>query len=263
MMIVEFAAGVLTGSLMLLSDAIHMLSHASALGVSVLALLLGQRKTGDDLPFGLFRVEILAALLNGIGLAGFSVWIVYEAVMRLLHPVAVLGPTLTAVACIGLVVNLITAVILSKAGLEDVNTKSAFLHMLADTFSSLVIVAGGIILSLTGWSMIDPLLSILVAGIVAKWSWGLLQEASLIFLERKPNHLNWHGIQQSLLREFPQVKNVHDSHIWEITSQFTCLSAHIVLEDMKLSEAHRIRAQVADYLAQHYSFGHVVVQLEC
>jgi len=263
MMVVEFVAGSLTGSLMLVSDAIHMLSHATALGISFLAILLAQRGTGDELPFGLYRVEILAALLNGIGLAGFSLWIIYEGILRILHPVAILGPAMTAVACVGLAVNLATAVILRRSGLEDLNTKSAFLHMLADTFSSVAIVVGGIIISLTDWALVDPLLSLVVAGVVVKWSWDLLRDSTLVLLERKPDHLNWQDVQEKLVQEFPEIKNMHDPHVWEITSQLTCLSAHMVLDDVKLSEAHRIRARVADYLRYQFGIGHIVIQLEC
>lgn len=263
MMIVEFAAGWLTGSLMLISDAIHMLSHAGALGISFFAILLAHRTTNDELPFGLYRIEILAALLNGLGLAGFSFWIMYESILRILHPVAILGPAMTAVAVVGLAVNLVTAVILRRSGLEDLNTKSAFFHMLADTFSSIAIVGGGVILSLTNWTLIDPVLSVIVAGVVVKWSWDLLRVSTLILLERKPDHLNWQDLRAKLQHEFAEIKNVHDFHVWEITSQLTCLSAHIVLEDMKLSEAHRLQTQIAEYLRRQFRIGHVVLQLEC
>ncbi len=263
MMIVEFVAGWMTGSLMLMSDAIHMLSHATALGISFFAVVLAQRTTSDELPFGLYRIEILAALLNGVGLAGFSLWIVYEGILRLLHPVAISGPTMTVVALIGLAVNLATAVILRQSGVEDLNTKSAFFHMLADTFSSVAIVVGGIVLSLTHWTVIDPLLSLLVAGVVVKWSWGLLRDSTLVLLERTPPHLNWHLLREQLMRNFPEVKNIHDPHIWEITSQLTCLSAHLVLDDVQLSEAHRLQVRIAEYLRHQFGIGHVVLQVEC
>ena len=233
------------------------------LGISFLAIRLAQRGASDELSFGLYRVEILAAFLNGIGLAGFSLWIMYEGVLRMLHPVAILGPAMTAVAFIGLVVNLATAVILRRAGLEDLNTKSAFLHMLADTFSSVAIIVGSIILSLTNWIIIDPLLSLVVAGVVVKWSWELLRDSILVLLERKPDHLNWREVQEKLRQEFAEIKNIHDSHIWEITSQLTCLSVHIVLEDMQLSEAHRLQTRIAEYLKRQFGIGHVVLQLEC
>ena len=263
MMVVEFVAGLLTGSLMLVSDAIHMLSHAMALGVSLLAIIIAQRETGDELPFGLYRVEILAALLNGIGLAGFSIWIVYEGILRILVPIPILGPTMTVVALVGLAVNLATAVILIKSGLEDLNTKSAFLHMLADTFSSVAIVLGGITISFTDWVIVDPILSMVVAVLVAKWSWSLLRDSTLILLERKPDHLNLKDMQERLMQEFPEIKNVHDPHLWEITSQFVCLSAHIVVEDMKLSETNGIRSKVTEQLLRQFGIRHVVLQLEC
>lgn len=263
MMVVEFVAGLLTGSLMLISDAIHMLSHASALGISLLAVVLAQKKVGEHFPFGLYRVEILAALFNGIGLAGFSLWIIYEGIVRILHPVAVLGPELTAVALVGLAVNLTTAVILRRAGLEDLNTKSAFLHMLADTFSSVAIVIGGIIIVLTDWFIVDPILSMIVAILVARWSWGLLKDSVLILLERKPDSMDLALIQNGIKQEFPQVRDVHDIHVWEITSQFVCLTMHVVFDDVKLKEANNVRSQLADYLHQQFAIGHCVIQIEC
>lgn len=263
MMVVEFVAGYITGSLMLVSDAIHMLSHATALGVSLLAVVLAQKKTSEHLPFGLYRVEILAAFINGIGLAGFSVWIVYEGVLRILNPVTILGPELTAVALIGLVVNLTTAFILQKSGLEDLNTKSAFLHMLADTFSSVAIVIGGIIISFTNWIIVDPILSMFVALLVARWSWSLLRDSVLILLERKPDNVNIAKIQTELKKEFPPIKDIHDLHIWEITSQFVCLSAHIVFDDMKLSETQNIRLNIIEHLENHFGIAHAVLQIEC
>ena len=263
MMVVEFVAGWVTGSLMLMSDAIHMLSHATALGISFLAVVLARRTPSDELPFGLYRIEILAAFLNGVGLAGFSLWIVYEGILRLLHPVAIPGPTMTAVALIGLTVNLATAVILRKSGVEDLNTKSAFFHMLADTFSSVAIVVGGVVLSLTHWTVIDPVLSLLVAGVVVKWAWGLLRDSVLVLLERMPPHLDWHILQEQLMQKFPEIKNVHDPHVWEITSQLTCLSAHLVLDDVPLSEAHRLQVRITEYLRRQFGIGHVVLQVEC
>lgn len=263
MMVIEFVAGLLTGSLMLISDAIHMLSHATALGISLLAVVFAQKKTGEHFPFGLYRVEILAALFNGIGLAGFSLWIVYEGILRVIHPVTVLGPELTSVALVGLAVNLTTAVILRRAGLEDLNTKSAFLHMLADTFSSVAIVIGGVIITFTEWFVVDPILSMVVAALVGKWSWQLLQDSVLILLERSPKEMSSDEIKTEIKDKFPEVKDIHDLHIWEITSQFVCLSAHIVCDNMKLSDADAIRSRVSDYLRSRFGIGHAVLQCEC
>lgn len=264
MMVVEFIAGYLYGSLMLISDGIHMLSHASALAISYLAVRLAKRKVSEKYPFGLYRIEILAALLNGITLAGFSFWIVYEAVQRILNPVTVIGGReLTLVAIIGLAVNLTTAFILWRSGVEDLNTKSAFLHMLADTFSSVVIIIGGVIIVFTNFYIVDPILSIVVAVLVARWSWGLLRDSILILLERTPSHLQNDEIKKHLLITFPLIKDVHDLHIWEITSQYTCASFHIVTEDLKISETQQLCHNISIELKHKFSMAHCVVQPEC
>ena len=263
MMIAEFGAGIITGSLMLISDAIHMLSHAMALGISLLAILLAKKQVSDKLPYRLYRVEILAALLNGIGLAGFSFWIVYEGVQRILQPVDIVSAELALVALIGLAVNLTTAVILQKSGLEDLNTKSAFLHMLADTFSSVAIVIGGIVIYFTYWVIIDPIMSTVVAVVIAKWSWGLLRDSTLILLERTPNHLSLQEIRDKLIDDVSEIRDVHDLHVWEITSQFICLSTHIVLDNMELKETQQVRSKIVDTLEHHFGVGHTVIQFEC
>ena len=244
MMCVEFVAGWGLGSLMLISDAVHMLSHAVALGVSLTAIILARQQLGEHFPFGLYRIEVLAALLNGLGLAALSLWIVYEAILRIIHPVTVASRELMIVAVLGLLINAITAALLIRAGHEDLNTRSAVLHLMADGFSSVVIVMGAVVLAYTGWALIDPVLSIIVALIVGHWSFGLLREASLILLERKPDHLNLREIETRLLTEFAAIKNIHDLHVWEITTHFHCLSAHIVLDDLRLSETKIGRAHV-------------------
>lgn len=228
MMLIEFIAGWFTGSLMLISDAIHMLSHAMALGLSFLAIILAQKKVSERFPFGFYRVEILAALLNGIGIAIFSGWIIYEAIQRIINPIVILSAELTIVAVLGLAVNLTTAFILHKAGAKDLNTKSAYLHMLADTLSSVAIVIGGGIIYFTDWFIIDPILSMVVAGIVAKWSWELLRDSTLIMLERTPDHIEIKEVEKDLKQKFPEINDIHDIHIWEVTSHFICMSIHPV-----------------------------------
>ncbi len=263
MMAIEFAAGWMSGSLMLTSDAVHMLSHVAALGVSLMALSLAGRKCGDRLPYGLYRLEVLAAMLNGLGLAGFSAWIVYEGIDRLRHPVDISGRELLIVATIGLIVNAATAVILFRAGMEDLNTRGAWLHMLADGISSVFVVLGAIVVVFTGWRAIDPLLSILVALLVGKWAFDLLRDASMILLERKPDHIDLRELEACLLREFPEIRDVHDLHVWEITSHYLCFSAHVVLDDVKLSDTQRLRAALADELRKRFGIGHAVIQFEC
>lgn len=263
MMVVEFVGGYWTGSLLLISDAVHMLSHALSLGISLAAIMIARTGEDDRLTFGFYRVEILAALINGITLAGFSAWIGYEAITRVMNPTDVQGLELTLIAILGLVVNLTTAFILARAGLEDLNTKSAFKHMLADTFSSVVTVIGGILIIYGGWMVIDPILSMVVALIILKWAWGLSKDAVFILLERKPEHLNLEEIENEVLKEFPEVKHIHDLHVWEITSQFVCMTAHVVIEDMKISETMVLKKRIKESLKERFEIGHIVLQFEC
>ncbi len=177
-MAIEFAAAALTRSLMLYSDALHMLSHAFSLGVSLTAVLIAKRQLRGAEPTFETRPELWAALINGVGLIGFSGYIIYEGIVRIFDPVAISTPETFAVAVVGLLVNLLTAVILSASGLEDLNTKSAFMHMLADTFSSVAIVVGTVVIYFTEWFVIDALLSLVVAGVIAKWAIGLVRDAT-------------------------------------------------------------------------------------
>ena len=156
-MVIEVVGGVLTGSLMLISDAAHMLSHAVALFISYVAIRLAAQPVGEASHYGHYRAEILGAFLNGLGLLVLTGWILWEAIHRFVEPVAVAGGEMTLIALFGLAVNVLTAVILARAGTDDLNTKSAFLHMLGDMFSSVAIVVGGLVLWRTGWTWVDPL----------------------------------------------------------------------------------------------------------
>ena len=263
MMVVEFAAGFWTGSLMLISDAIHMLSHAGALAISFVAIMLANRRTSDALPYGLYRIEILAAFVNGIALVGFTGWIFYESVIRLMRPTVIHTHEMSVVAVIGLLVNLTTAVVLHRSGVDDLNTKSAFFHMLADTFSSVAIVAGAIVINFTHWYILDPILSLVVGLMIARWSWGLLKESMMILLERKPDEIDLGALRDKLTNAIPEVKEVHDLHVWEITSQFVCMSAHLVIDDMTVKETEAIRSKAAHLLESDFGIAHAVLQMEC
>jgi cobalt-zinc-cadmium efflux system protein len=263
MMVIEFGAGWWSGSLMLTSDAIHMLSHVAALGISLLAIRFAARPGGERLPFGYYRVEVLAALLNGLGLALFTVGVLYEAFERLANPVPIAPTELLTVAVLGLIVNVLTAVILFRAGLEDLNTRAAWLHMLADGLSSIFVVIGGIVIMLRGWTVVDPLLSILVSVMVGKWALGLIREATTILLECKPDHIDPTRLKSGLRENFSQIHEIHDLHIWEITSNYVCLSVHICLDDMRISESGLLRTSIARYLNHDFGIGHTVIQFEC
>jgi cobalt-zinc-cadmium efflux system protein len=263
MMLAEFAAGYWYGSLMLVSDGLHMLSHAAALAVSWVALSVAGRAARKGLSYGLYRIEILAALFNGVVLGAFSLWILYESLVRAFNPHALAGPEITGVAVAGLVVNIVTAFQLHAAGASDLNTRSALLHMVADLLSSIAIVAGAVVIWITGWTPLDGILSVAVAAVVAKWSWGLLRESVSVLLECHPAHLANADVENALREGFPQIRDLHDLHVWEITSHFVCLSVHVVTEDMSLRKAQRLRHRISEFLQKRYGIGHIVIQMEC
>ncbi|HED65358.1 MAG TPA: cation transporter [Planctomycetes bacterium] len=261
-MVIEAVAGVLTGSLMLLSDSVHMLSHTVSLGVSWIAIRIASRPRTSRSHYGLFRAEILASLFNAIGLFVLTGWIVWEAVERLQDPIPIDGPEMIAVAILGLVVNILTAFILGRSGAEDLNTKSALLHMLGDLFSSVVIVIGGVVLMQTGWSWIDPVLSLAVALVILWWGYGLLRSSCSILLERSPEGVAPEEVEE-LLRAEPGVHDVHDLHIWEITSGYVCLTAHVVVAgDTSVSQTSSLRESICARLWESFRVAHVTLQLE-
>ncbi len=263
MTVVELLAGHYTGSLMLSSDGLHMLSHSASLAVSLLAIVFATRKHSDALPFGWYRLEIIAALFNGLLLLALAGWIIFEALERLAAPELVSTQEMIFVAALGLVVNIVTAAILHRSGVEDLNTRSAYLHMLGDLFSSVVIVIGGFVMMYTGWLLIDPLLSTIVALVVLKWSWALLRDAFRILLEGKPDAISPDRVKRSLKNTLPEILDVHDLRIWEITSQYLCCTLHVVLEDMLLSDVTELKLRIRELLHAEFNMAYAVIQVEC
>jgi cobalt-zinc-cadmium efflux system protein len=262
MMVVEVAGGLWTGSLMLLSDAVHMLSHSAALLVSYVALRLADQQYKDRSHYGLYRTEILGALLNGMGVLVLTGWIAWEAFARFSEPSHVHGGEMTAIAFLGLLVNVATAVILARSGAEDLNTRSAFLHMLGDTLSSVAIVIGGLVLWATGLTWIDPALSLLVAVVILIWGYRLLKESCGILLELAPKGREPDVVRREVLAACAGARDMHDLHVWEITSGYVCLTAHVVTDDVPLSQTQELLDEIATFLRERFHITHVTLQLE-
>ena len=262
MMAAEVAGGLVTGSLMLLSDAVHMGSHAVSLGVSWLAIWMAARPRTSRSHYGLHRFEILGSLFNAIGLLVVTGWIVFEAVERFTDLRDIRTLEMIGIALAGLAVNVVTALILARSGAEDLNTKSALYHMLGDLLSSVVIVVGGVVLLFTGWAWIDPALSLLVAALVLYWGLGLLRESVSILLERAPKGMEPEVLQAAMIASVPGVRGVHDLHVWEITSGYVCLTAHVVIDDLKVSDSEAIRGALCEMLWSRFRVSHVTLQVE-
>jgi len=260
---VEIAGGILTNSLALISDAGHMFTHFFALGVSFFAIVIACRPTTCERSFGLYRAEILAAFVNGLVLLGVTVYIVYESVARLISPRPIADVQMLIIAALGLAVNLISALLLYGVGRGDLNVKSAFLHMVGDTLSSVAIVAGAVVIHFTGWFRVDPVLSALIAILIGLWSFGLLRDSTRILLEAAPKHLNMGEIEKKVIETFTEIKNIHDIHIWEITSGMYSMTAHVTVESQTgVERAEEIRAKMEKFLCSGFGIGHTTLQFE-
>jgi len=262
MMIVEILGGIFTGSLALISDAGHMLTHAFALLVSFLAILYACRPATKDKSFGFYRAEILAALLNGITLLVITGFILWEAYKRILNPRPIAAREMIIIGVVGLLVNIATALLLWKASKESLNVRSAFIHMLGDTGSSVGVVIGAFIIYFTGFYIIDPIFSIIIAILILVWSISLIRDSVRILMESTPKNINIGELKSGVIAQNVKVKDIHDLHVWEITSNMYCMTAHMVIEDMNVSQTQQLLDEVSQYLLGKYNIQHPIIQFE-
>lgn len=262
-MVLEFVGGLVTHSLALLSDSAHMFSHLFSLGVSAIAILFASKEADAVRSYGFYRAEILAALFNGFTLLIIVIWIVADAIRRFLHPTAIDTLPMLFIAVIGLVVNLITAMILKNVSGHDLNVKSAFFHLLSDTLSSVGIIIAGIFIFYTGKIWLDPLASILIALMIFRWSFHLMHDSIHILLESTPKHLSVKTIVTTLKQEIPKLHQIDHIHIWELTSKVCAFTAHVQIEDIKVSETEDLRSLINHVLQEHFHITHTNLQFEC
>ena len=257
--VAEVVGGIISGSLALLADAGHMLSDSMSLGLALGALALARRPPTARLSFGLRRAEILAALLNGATLIAIAIWIFLEASRRLSDPPEVLGGTALAIALGGLGVNLIGVTILWRSGGTSLNVRAATLHVLADLLGSVGVIVASVIIITTGWLYADPLVSVLIGLLVLGSSWRVLRESVAVLLEATPVGVDADAVGRRMARA-PGVVEVHDLHIWTITSGFPALSAHVIVA--RDEDCHARRRQLATLLAEEFGIDHTTLQVE-
>ena len=255
---IEAGAGWMSGSLALLSDAGHMLTDSTALGLAAFAAWLAKKPPSGRHTYGLVRVEILAALLNSLLMLGLVSFIAVEALHRFAEPVQVMGGTVTAVAVVGLLVNLGVAWQLSK-GEKTLNTRAALMHVLGDILGSVAALAAGLVIQFTGWMPIDPLLSLLVSGLILVSAWRLLSEAVHVLLESVPAHIDLQAVSDAL-EDIEGVDSVHDLHVWTLSSGQIALSAH--LDVQTLSNWTAILGRARELLKTRHGIGHATLQPE-
>jgi cobalt-zinc-cadmium efflux system protein len=257
--VVEVIGGLLTGSLALLADAGHMLSDNVSLGVALFAAWLAGRPATPDKSFGYRRAEILAALANGITLVAISIWVFVEAYARLREPAEVLGTPMLAVATLGLLVNASGATILYRSGRGSLNVEGALRHVLADALGSVGAMVAAAIIILTGWRYADPLVSVAIGFLILGSSWTLLRDSTNILLEATPRGLNAREVGQKMAAA-EGIIEVHDLHIWTITSGFPALSAHVLVG--RHEDCHARRRELEELLTNEYGISHTTLQVD-
>jgi cobalt-zinc-cadmium efflux system protein len=263
MMVAEVIGGLLTNSLALVSDAGHMFTHFFALLISFSAILCANMESCHRRTFGFYRVEILAALFNSVFLFAVTAWILFEGIKRIIHPAPVLSAQMFIIAVIGLVVNLVSALILHGAGKDDLNIKSAFLHMWADAMSSVAIVTGAVIIYFTQWNIIDPLLSILIALLIVGWGWQLFKDSVNILLESVPKGMDSNQVEAALKEGIPEIEEITDLHIWEITSKMYSMTAHIKLKNLSSECAQKeILRKIKDIASVRFDIEHTTIEFD-
>jgi cobalt-zinc-cadmium efflux system protein len=261
-MVAEILGGVFSNSLALLSDAGHMLTDALALGLSLLAMNLARRPATPTKTFGYLRAEIMAALANGIVLILISAIIFYEAYQRFQAEPTIKSPLMLIVAGIGLVANVIGLFLLRRGSRKSINVKAAFWHIIGDTISSVGVIAAGIIIQFTGWTIADPILAIVIGFVILWGAVRIVKEAVDILLESVPPHVEIEKVTAAIKR-ISGVEDIHEIHIWTITSGIYALSAHVRITDQMVSRSSDILALVNKVLASEFNITHTTLQLEC
>ena len=262
-MVAEVLGGYLTGSLALISDAGHMFTHLFALAISFAAIIIACKEPCHHRTFGFYRAEILAALFNSVFLFAVTAYIFYEAVQRLLAPQPVYGFEMFLVALLGLAANGLSILLLRGSIGGGLNVKSAFFHMLADAASSVVIIIGAIIVSLTGWYIIDPFLAIGISVLIFIWAWGLLKESVNVLLETAPKGMDVDTVSTELKKNLPEIVGITDMHIWEITSGMYSLTAHVRVNRACFENSKGFLERANRLLDEKYGIQHTTIQLEC
>ncbi len=258
-MAAEAVAGLLTDSLALLADAGHMLSDVLSIGLALGAMRLARRPATLRRSFGWRRAEILAAFVNGVALVVIAVWISVEAIRRLDADPEILGGWMLAVAVGGLAVNVASATVLARSGRATLNVEAAFRHVLADLLGSVgVIVAAAVILA-TGWVAADALVSLAIAGLIGLSAWSIVRESTDVLLEAAPSGVDVEALERTI-RFAPGVVDVHDLHVWTITSGFVSLSAHVLVA--RGDDCHARRRELEELLSAHFEIEHTTLQVD-
>lgn len=258
MMIIQFIYALISNSLALLSDTLHMFSDAFALALSFLAILATQKFQSPQKTFGYFRLEILVAFINGLSILLAVLFISYEAVYKLFNPSEIDAKTMLIVAIIGFCVNAFTGFLMFKAGnLENINIKSAFLHLMSDLLSSLAVIIGGVVVYFTEIYYIDTILGLLIALLLLRWAFILIKQSVNILLESSPIDIS--QVQNEILKH-KQIVQIQDLHISQITNKMFVATMHLQVKCDSISDFQQLSNQIAKTLYHKFDIGHCTIE---
>jgi cobalt-zinc-cadmium efflux system protein len=261
-LVVEVAGGLLSNSLALLADAGHIFTDIIALSLSWYGVKQAERPANHGMTFGYHRVGVIVAMVNAISIFVVAVVIFYEASQRFGQPPEVKGLLMLSVAMVGLGVNLFVAFWLRKEQRVNLNVRSAFWHAMGDALASIGVIIGGIIILLTGWFMVDPIISVFVGLIIILAAWRIFKEGLRVLLEAAPLEIDVKKLIDTI-GHVPGVRGVHDIHVWSISPHLYSMSCHVLINDLPTSEAAAIRQKIEDVLKQQYGIEHTTLQMEC
>ncbi len=261
-MVVEFIGGILANSLALISDAGHMLTDIMSLMLSLFALQLSTRIPSSTRTYGFYRMEILAALVNGTTLILLSLYILYEAYLRFGSSQVVNSRTMLLIAAIGLVANGVAALAMRRSGPQNLNMRGAYLHIIGDALSSVGVLIAGLIILFTNWYLVDPIISVLICFVILRGAFVLVKDSANILLEAVPKDVDLGEVQKAL-QTITGVKDLHHVHLWTITSGMHALSAHVLVDDVLMSRAAQILQEINQLLISRFRISHTTIQFEC
>lgn len=260
--IIEGVGGYLTNSLALMADAGHLLTDVGALLLALGAMWLAGRPVSEQRTFGFHRVEILAALVNGVTLWGVAGYIGYQAYHRIIEPPEVNSLPMVLVALVGLLAQVGVALMLARSSRQSLNVRGAYIHVATDAVQSVGVVVAGLLMLFFGWFLADPIISVLTAVLIAYSGARIVRQASHILLEGAPSHVDVAALRR-VMEALPEVERVHDLHTWTITSGYDAMSAHVIIREG--ATAHRTReilSQLRHLAAQRFGIAHVTIQVE-
>ncbi|HET8682623.1 MAG TPA: cation diffusion facilitator family transporter [Micromonosporaceae bacterium] len=257
--LVELAAGLVTGSLALLSDAAHLLTDVLGIGMALAAIAVADRPGGGQRTFGLYRIEVLAALANAVLLGGVAAYVLVEAVRRLADPSPVLAGPMFAVALAGLTANVVAFVLLRDGARESLNVRGAYLEVLGDLVASVGVLGAAAVIWLAGWAYADPLVAVAVALFIAPRTWALARAAVRVLVQAAPSHVDVAAVRRTLAA-VPGVADVHDLHVWTLTSGMDVASAHLTIA--RPADLGPVLATARQALRNRYGIAHATLQVE-